>query len=135
MRKYIVYTLFIFSAAYGIHFHFLSGDNEPQTVAGETSQVQKSEVNLTQAEVKKVNRKDYRWGGNPFKSFKASKRASLGLTGISFNDNGPSYAVVNKRVVQTGDEIAGWIVTSIRPGYVLLTKKGVVEKLALGGEF
>lgn len=130
-----MYTLFIFSAAYGIHFHFLSGHNEPQTVAGETSQVQKSEVNLTQAEVKKVNRKDYRWGGNPFKSFKASKRASLGLTGISFNDNGLSYAVVNNRVVQTGDEIAGWIVTSIRPGYVLLTKKGVVEKLVLGGEF
>jgi len=130
-----VYTLFIFSAAYGIHFHFLSGHNERQTVAGETSQVQKSEVNLTQAEVKEVNRKDYRWGGNPFKSFKASKRASFGLTGISFNDNGLSYAVVNNRVVQTGDEIAGWIVTSIRPGYVLLTKKGVVEKLALGDEF
>lgn len=135
MRKYIVYTLFIFSLAYGIRFHFLSGDNEPQTVAQEPSRVQNSEVKITPAEVGKLDRKENKWGGNPFKSFEAPKRASFGLTGISFDDSGPSYAVVNNRVVQTGDEIAGWIVSSIRPGYVLITNKGIVEKLALGDKF
>jgi len=89
------------------------------------------EVVTTQQQPKEMNERVHKWGVSPFKSSPVSKKPPLQLTGISFSDDDLSYAVVNNKIVQTGDEINGWNVKSINPGYVEVAKRGMVEKLTL----
>jgi len=153
-RKYLIFTVFTLSVIYGAWFHFIRGENKaesdsPGTIPVATQNVDEDYNNsdilndpsssLTAIELPVPSDK---WGKDPFLVHKAGEiiknnytELNTGepkLTGISYHRDSPSFAIINNKVLQTGDKIDGWQLVSIYNNYVIMTKSGITKKLIMG---
>lgn len=153
-RKYLVYTIFILSIFYGVWFHFIrddnsTGPNPPGTTSTAVQRINNEDntANITNdpaphLEAIELPSPSGKWGKDPFmvhsagkisyNEYAASGTGEPKLTGISYHHNSPNFAIINNKVLQESDKIAGWQIMSIYNDYVVIKKSGVIKKLMMG---
>lgn len=78
------------------------------------------------------------WGSDPFvwkethKESKTSKSYNFNLSAIS-KSNSEYWALVNGKILATGDEIDGWKIIKIAKNRVVLSKNGKTIELTIKG--
>ena len=154
-RKYLVYTIFMFSVIYGVWFHFFQDDNQMETNPPSTTPIavqsvnnEVNNINITNDQVSHSAVIEWslppdKWGKDPFLAHNAgeivynkhaeSKTAGEPrLTGISYHKDRASFAIINNKVLQVSDKVDGWQIMSIYNEYVLISKSGVTKTLMMG---
>jgi hypothetical protein len=153
-RKYLIYIVFALSVLYGIWFHFIREEKGagPEPKAGSPAIAQnicmaENDDNITDDPIPRwagINLPSLpdKWGKDPFLVHNTGGTANNNytglntneprLTGISYHQNTPSFAIINNKVLQVNDKVDGWKITSIYDNYVLIKKSGKTKKLMMG---
>ncbi len=144
-RQYLVYGIFIVSVIYGIYYHFLNTNkieynNTPDPVEIQTAGFEMDDfiaVDIAQDTLPSG------WGRNPFLPHESIKTpesenrytdsdASIRLTGISYYEDGASFAVIDNKILQEGDRINQWQIISILENSVKVKNAYGIKTIKLG---
>jgi|GEM_PF-2346291 len=128
-RKIIVYSIFVIVAAYGFHFHFLSGkstvkQNSPGSapVMSKAKIASISEAEMPDQEISRLNdiqlAEQTIKSRNPFKNNKSGRRISPvsakpvrhtrpKVSAISA-DGSEAFVIANNKIIKIGEKIGVW---------------------------
>jgi len=133
-RKFIIYLIFIISVIYGVYFHFLSDNKTKPENHTENSRTEKQVENYIENQAREAVLAfadnsfilPAGWGRNPFRlltetasTIHSNKPINKTgrmprLTAISYYEGESCFTIIDKRVLQPGEEVSGWRVLSVK---------------------
>jgi len=141
-RKLIIYVIFIAAVIWGISN--IGGDKHGTNTVNSDKPTASSRKIVSAHPIKKINIAEYealKWGRDPFVRATAEIETGSGsntsprwvLSGILYSDTNPS-AVINKKVVRSGETVDGATVVEIDRQQVILDKDGLQFNLTMAKE-